>query len=56
MTGMVLWSLFFKYASDPDFKDALLRVVTAKEEIKVAAEVLTAISKDEHQRSPCTRL
>ena len=40
MTGEEMWSVFFAHASDPQFKDLIDKLMAAKEEIKMAVELL----------------
>jgi predicted transposase/invertase (TIGR01784 family) len=51
MTGVEMWSVFFGLASDPEHRGLLNEMIAAKEEIKMASELLTSISKDEIERA-----
>ncbi|MDR1540780.1 MAG: Rpn family recombination-promoting nuclease/putative transposase [Clostridiales bacterium] len=57
MSGAEMWALFFKLGGSPLHADLLDRLAKSKEEINVAVELLSNISKDEHQRAVyCSRL
>jgi len=45
------WSLFFKYAPDPKYRDLVNSVINKNKGIEMAAKVLMEISKDEHERA-----
>jgi len=49
MTDMEMFSVFLRYADNPDYRDIVNRVIEKKEEIAVAAEVLMSVSKDENE-------
>jgi predicted transposase/invertase (TIGR01784 family) len=51
MTGAEMWSVFFGHASESKYRDILKRMIEAKEEIKMASELLMDISKDEIERA-----
>jgi predicted transposase/invertase (TIGR01784 family) len=51
MTGEEMWSAFFAYASDRKYNRLLKEMIAAKEEIKMASELLQTISKDEIERA-----
>ncbi|MDR2770951.1 MAG: Rpn family recombination-promoting nuclease/putative transposase, partial [Clostridiales Family XIII bacterium] len=51
MTGAEMWSVFFKHADKPEFRDILSMMISAKEEIKMASDLLASISKDEIERA-----
>ena len=51
MTGEEAWASFFAYASNPDYKDLISKLVTERKEIKMAEEMLHTISKDEIERA-----
>jgi predicted transposase/invertase (TIGR01784 family) len=51
MTALEMWSIFFAHADKPKYRDVLTRMTAAKEEIKVATELLSTISKDEIERA-----
>ena len=51
MTGMEKFSVFLKYAPNPDFRDIVNKVIESEEGLAVAGEVLMSISKDERERA-----
>ena len=51
MTGEEIWSLFFAYASDPEYRELMNKLIAARSEIKMATELLKSISKDEIERA-----
>jgi predicted transposase/invertase (TIGR01784 family) len=51
MSGAEMWSVFFWHANEPKYRDILKQMIEAKEEIKVASELLMNISKDEIERA-----
>jgi predicted transposase/invertase (TIGR01784 family) len=51
MTPAEMWSVFIKYADKPKYRHLINKLTTAREEIKMATEVLTSISKDETERA-----
>ena len=51
MTGEEAWASFFAYASDPDYKDLINKLISERKEIKMAEEMLQTISKDEIERA-----
>jgi predicted transposase/invertase (TIGR01784 family) len=51
MSDMEKWGLFFGYADNPRYKNLLRELITSKEEIRMATEVLTNISKDDRERA-----
>jgi predicted transposase/invertase (TIGR01784 family) len=51
MTGAEMWAIFLAYANDPKHKEALDEIIGAKEEIKVAYDLLTSISQDADERA-----
>ncbi|MDR1299706.1 MAG: Rpn family recombination-promoting nuclease/putative transposase [Oscillospiraceae bacterium] len=51
MTPLEQWCIFFKYANNPKYRGILNELTTARREIKVATELLTNISRDEHERA-----
>ena len=48
---MDMWSAFLAYAADPQQRKLINEVLERKETIGMAATVLAAISKDEHERA-----
>ena len=51
MTPLEMWSAFLGYAADPEKRKVINEVLERKEAIGMAATVLAAISKDEHERA-----
>jgi predicted transposase/invertase (TIGR01784 family) len=51
MTGAEMWAVFLACANDPRRKEILKKIIAAKEEIRVAYEILTNISQDADERA-----
>ena len=51
MTSLEMWSAFLGYASDPNHRELINEIIDKKEVLGMASAVLTAISKDEHERA-----
>jgi len=51
MTGMERFSVFLKYAGNPDYREIVNSVIESKEGLAVAGELLMSISKDERERA-----
>jgi len=51
MTGEDFWSIFFAYGADSKYMNLLDKMIAAKEEIKMAKELLQTISRDENERA-----
>ena len=51
MTGEEMWSIFFAHVSDPKHKELTNKLMAAKEEIKMAVELLQSISTNEDERA-----
>jgi predicted transposase/invertase (TIGR01784 family) len=51
LTGLEQWALFFKYAGEPEFQEKLKKITDQREGIKVAADLLSNISKNEEERA-----
>jgi predicted transposase/invertase (TIGR01784 family) len=51
MTDMESFSVFLRYADNPDYRDTVNRVIESKEALAVAGEVLMSVSKDERERA-----
>jgi len=51
LTALDAWSLFFKYADEPRHRDFLNQIISEREAIAVATDVLLNISRDEDQRA-----
>jgi len=51
MTGEEAWASFFAYASDPNHRELINKLIAEREEIKMAEEMLQTISQDEIERA-----
>jgi predicted transposase/invertase (TIGR01784 family) len=51
MTALEIWSVFFSVADKPKYRDLLKSMINAKEEIKVANDILASISSDPVERA-----
>jgi predicted transposase/invertase (TIGR01784 family) len=51
MTGAEMWAIFLAYANKPEHKEPLNEIIGAKEEIKMAYDLLTNISQDADERA-----
>ena len=51
MTDMERFSVFLRYAENPEYRNVVNRVIESKEGLAVAGEVLMSISKDERERA-----
>ncbi|GHV29947.1 hypothetical protein FACS1894167_10000 [Synergistales bacterium] len=51
MSRLELWSVFFSVGSKPEYRKLLLDMTKAREEIKLASELLANISSDLEQRA-----
>ena len=51
MTGMEKFSVFLKYAPNPEYREIVNKVIESEEGLTVAGEVLMSISKDERERA-----
>ena len=51
MTDMERFSVFLRYAENPDYRDIVNKVIETKEGLAVAGELLMSISKDERERA-----
>ncbi|MDR1961832.1 MAG: hypothetical protein LBQ16_06070 [Gracilibacteraceae bacterium] len=51
MTDLEFWCVFFAHGHEPEHRELLNRMIAAKEEIRLASEILTGISKDEIARA-----
>jgi predicted transposase/invertase (TIGR01784 family) len=51
LTPEEMWAVFFGHANEPEWSGLMHEIIAAKEEIKVANELLTSISKDEIERA-----
>jgi predicted transposase/invertase (TIGR01784 family) len=51
MTPLEQWCIFFGYADNPKYRGILNNLNAAREEIRMATELLTSISRDERERA-----
>jgi predicted transposase/invertase (TIGR01784 family) len=51
MTGLEKFSVFLKYAANPDYRGVVNSVIESEEGLAVAGELLISISKDERERA-----
>jgi predicted transposase/invertase (TIGR01784 family) len=51
MTGAEMWAIFLACANNPKYGEILRKIIEAREEIKVAYELLTNISQDADERA-----
>ena len=51
MTDMERFSVFLRYAGEPDCREIVNKVLASKEELAVAGDLLMGISKDERERA-----
>lgn len=51
MSNLDKWALFFQYASNPQYRENLNKVIASKEALQMAGNLLMSISQDEHERA-----
>ena len=51
MTDMERFSVFLRYAENPDYREIVNKVIESREGLAVAGELLMSISKDERERA-----
>ena len=51
MTDMERFSVFLRYAENPDYREIVNKVIESREGLVVAGELLMSISKDERERA-----
>jgi predicted transposase/invertase (TIGR01784 family) len=51
LTSAEMWGIFFGYADEPRCRELICEMIAAKEEIRMATELLTNISRDERERA-----
>ena len=51
LTALDAWAIFFKYAAEPKHRELLNQIISEREAIAVATNVLLDISQDEDQRA-----
>ena len=51
MTNAEMWAIFLAYANKPKHRELLNKIISAKEEIKMAYDLLTSISQNADERA-----
>jgi len=51
MSLLEAWPIFFNFADNPEHRDVINNLINAREEIKMASELLMTISQDEKERA-----
>lgn len=51
MTDLDKWSVFLQYASDPNYREAVNKVIESEEVLQVAGDLLMSISQNERERA-----
>ena len=51
MTDLEKWTVFFRYASNPKYRETVNNVIESKEALQMAANLLMSVSQDEHERA-----
>ena len=51
MTDLEKWAVFFRYASEPTYRETVNEVIASKEVLQMAGELLMSISQDERERA-----
>ena len=51
MTALDKWSVFLRYAPDPQYRNAVNKVIESEEVLQVAGNLLMSISQDERERA-----
>jgi predicted transposase/invertase (TIGR01784 family) len=51
MTAAEMWAIFLAYANKSAHRALVKKIIAAREEIRMAYEVLTGISRDEDERA-----
>lgn len=51
MTALDKWSVFFQYAPDPNYREAVNKVIESEEVLQVAGNLLMSISQNERERA-----
>ncbi len=51
MNDLEKWAIFFRYAGEPEYREAVNRVIESKEELQMAGNLLMGISQDERERA-----
>ena len=51
MTDLEKWAVFFQYADEAKHRETLNKIISSKEALQMAGELLMTISQDEHERA-----
>ena len=51
MTDLEKWAVFFRYASIPEYRETVNKVIETKEALQMAGNLLMSVSKDERERA-----
>ena len=51
MTDLEKWAVFFKYASEPTYRETVNNIIQSKEALQMAGNLLMSISQDERERA-----
>ena len=51
MTDLEKWAVFFRYASEPNYRETVNEVIASKEVLQMAGSRLMSISQDERERA-----
>lgn len=51
MTDLEKWAVFFQYASEPNHRETVNKVIASKEVLQMAGNLLMSISQDERERA-----
>lgn len=51
MTDLEKWSIFFRYASERNYRETVNKVIESKEALQMAGDILMNISQDERERA-----
>ena len=51
MSDLEKWAVFFNYANRPTYRDTVNKIISSKEALQMAGELLMSISQDERERA-----
>ncbi len=51
MTDLEKWSVFFRYANVPEYRDTVNKVIESKEALQMAGDLLMSVSQSEKERA-----
>jgi predicted transposase/invertase (TIGR01784 family) len=51
MTDLEKWSVFFRYADNPTYREIVNKIIESKETLQMASDLLMSISQDEKERA-----